>query len=211
LVAVPGRQSGWRRELASPTADPVPPVGPARPRDHADLAPHGLICPPHMARYSRGETVIRKQLRAAGLVGAAIALVAAAACSSNSGGEDPSSSPDDGSTLTLWTRAGTEAVSRAYAEAYNATHQNQVEVTAYPNEEYPAKVASAAGARALPDLFASDVVFAPQYASQGLWMDITDKFNALPVKDKVAPAHVRNGTWKQHVYAVPHTIDMSVM
>ena len=95
--------------------------------------------------------------------------------------------------------------------AYNATHKNQVQVTAYPNEEYPAKLASAAGAKALPDLFASDVVFAPQYASQGLWLDITDKFNALPVKDKVAPAHVRNGTWNKKNYAVPHTIDMSVM
>ena len=45
------------------------------------------------------------------------------------------------------TRAGTEAVSKAYAEAYNASHKNKVQVTAYPNEEYPAKLASAAGAR----------------------------------------------------------------
>ena len=100
---------------------------------------------------------------------------------------------DSGATLTLWTRAATESVSKAYAAAYNATHKNQVQVTAYPNEEYPAKLASAAGAKALPDLFASDVVFAPQYASQGLWLDITDQFNALPFKDKVAPAHVAGG------------------
>ncbi|WP_238010739.1 sugar ABC transporter substrate-binding protein [Dactylosporangium sp. AC04546] len=135
--------------------------------------------------------------------------MSAAAC-----GEDTpstSASPDSGATITLWTRAATESISKAYAAAYNATHKNKVEVTAYPNEEYPAKLASAAGAKALPDLFASDVVFAPQYASQGLWLDITDKFNALAVKDKVAPAHVRNGTWKGKNYAVPHTIDMSVM
>jgi multiple sugar transport system substrate-binding protein len=102
-------------------------------------------------------------------------------------------------------------VSKAYAAAYNATHKNKVEVTAYPNEEYPAKLASAAGARALPDLFASDVVFAPQYAAQGLWLDITDRFGSFAAKDKVAPAHVNAGTWKGKNYAVPHTIDMSVM
>ncbi|WP_033337649.1 ABC transporter substrate-binding protein [Catenuloplanes japonicus] len=119
---------------------------------------------------------------------------------------------DDGpATVTLWTRAATETVSKAYAEAYNATHEDTVEVTAYPNEEYPAKLASAAGAKALPDLFAADVVFAPQYASQGLWLDITDRFEALPVAGKVAPAHVRNGTWEGRHYAVPHTIDMSVL
>jgi multiple sugar transport system substrate-binding protein len=140
-------------------------------------------------------------------------LVAAgmAACGGEAAAPSGASTLDDGAALTLWTRAATESVSKAYAEAYNKTHKNQVQVTAYPNEEYPAKLASAAGAKALPDMFASDVVFAPQYASQGLWLDLTDRFAALPVKDKVAPAHVRAGTWKGKNYAVPHTIDMSVM
>ncbi|HYN95175.1 MAG TPA: sugar ABC transporter substrate-binding protein [Pilimelia sp.] len=155
--------------------------------------------------------------RAAGGLAVAL-LLAPAAC----GADDPpgavgtagaarTAGVDDGSTLTLWTRAATESVSRAYAEAYNATHDNTVQVTAYPNEEYPAKLASAAGARALPDLFATDVVFAPQYASQGLWRDVTDSFAALAVKRAVAPAHVRAGTWRDRNYAVPHTIDMSVL
>ncbi|MET7426180.1 sugar ABC transporter substrate-binding protein [Dactylosporangium sp. NPDC005555] len=145
-----------------------------------------------------------------GSIVAATLLLGAAACGDDTKAGTPADA-DSGTTLKLWTRAATESQSKAYAAAYNATHKNQVEVTAYPNEEYPAKLASAAGAKALPDLFASDVVFAPQYASQGLWLDITDKFNALPVKDKVAPAHVRNGTWNKKNYAVPHTVDMSVM
>ncbi|WP_285790799.1 sugar ABC transporter substrate-binding protein [Micromonospora sp. NBRC 101691] len=151
-------------------------------------------------------------LRVVAVLTAAIVATAVAAC----GGDDPPSATgpsgvDDGATLTLWTRAATESVSRAYAEAYNATHRNKVRVTAYPNEEYPAKLASAAGARALPDLFAADVVFAAQYAAQGLWTDLTDRFAGLDVRDRVAPAHVRAGTWKDRNYAVPHTIDMSVM
>ncbi|GHH40225.1 ABC transporter substrate-binding protein [Lentzea cavernae] len=138
---------------------------------------------------------------------AAVALLlATAAC-----GADEPGAADDGATLTLWTRAATEAVSKAYADAYNASHRNKVEVTAYPNEEYPAKLASAAGARSLPDLFAADVVFAPQYASQGLWADVTDQFQSLPFKDSVAPSHVRAGTWEGRTHAVPHTIDLSVM
>jgi multiple sugar transport system substrate-binding protein len=134
---------------------------------------------------------------------AVLVLGLATACGSDSGGGDGPV------TLTLWTRAATEAVSKAYAEAYNKTHDYKVEVTAFPNEEYPAKLASSA--RSLPDLFAADVVFAPQYASQGLWLDVTDRFQELDVKDKVAPAHVKAGTWEDRNYAVPHTIDMSVM
>lgn len=151
--------------------------------------------------------------RAAGAVLTAMTMTVGLAACGGSSDNAPTTSPslDDGAKLTLWTRAATESVSKAYAAAYNATHRNQVEVTAYPNEEYPAKLASAAGARSLPDLFASDVVFAPQYASQGLWLDLTDRFGALAVRDKVAPAHVRAGTWKGKNYAVPHTIDMSVM
>ncbi|GIF76489.1 ABC transporter substrate-binding protein [Asanoa siamensis] len=158
-----------------------------------------------MARY-RARRVV------AGLA-AALLVTAVAACGNDEepAGGGAQASADDGATLTLWTRAATEAVSKAYAEKYNATHKNKVEVTAYPNEEYPAKLASAAGAKALPDLFASDVVFAAQYASQGLWVDLSDRFGALDVKDKVAPAHVKAGTWEGKTYAVPHTIDMSVM
>lgn len=148
-------------------------------------------------------------------LGAALLVLGLTACGGDGGGGSapPAQQPsgNDGSTLTLWTRAGTESVSKAYADAYNASHKNKVEVTAYPNEEYPAKLASAAGARALPDLFAADVVFAAQYASQGLWADITDRFGGMDSKDKVAPAHVRAATWEDRNYAVPHTIDMSVM
>ncbi|MFG2045761.1 sugar ABC transporter substrate-binding protein, partial [Dactylosporangium sp. NPDC048998] len=82
---------------------------------------------------------------------AAALLLGAAAC-----GDDKApataADADSGATLTLWTRAATETQSKAFAAAYNATHKNQVQVTAYPNEEYPAKLASAAGAKALPDL-----------------------------------------------------------
>ncbi|SFR02596.1 carbohydrate ABC transporter substrate-binding protein, CUT1 family [Lentzea waywayandensis] len=140
------------------------------------------------------------------MLAAVVLVLATAAC-----GAEKQGSADDGTTLTLWTRAATESVSKAYADAYNAGHRNKIEVTAYPNEEYPAKLASAAGVKSLPDLFAADVVFAPQYAAQGLWADISEQFSALPVKDSVAPSHVRAGTWEGRNYALPHTIDLSVM
>lgn len=140
------------------------------------------------------------------MLAAVVLLLATAAC-----GADEQGAADDGATLTLWTRAATESVSKAYADAYNASHRNKIEVTAYPNEEYPAKLASAAGAKSLPDLFAADVVFAPQYAAQGLWADISEQFKSLPVKDSVAPSHVRAGTWEGLNFAVPHTIDLSVL
>ncbi|GAA0971520.1 sugar ABC transporter substrate-binding protein [Acrocarpospora macrocephala] len=141
------------------------------------------------------------------------AALLATACGGGGGAESPPAANQSQAPVTIkvWTRAATESHTKALADAYNASHTNKVEVTAYPNEEYPAKIATAAGGKNLPDLFASDVVFAPNYVSQGLWIDVTERFGALPFKDKVAPAHIKEATVDGKIYAVPHTVDTSVL
>lgn len=153
--------------------------------------------------------------RVLGAVLATFALTVSAACSSSGG--TPSGSGGSGSgaakgvTITLWTRAATQSQTQALVTAYNASHANHVVITAYPNDQYPAKIASAAGAKALPDIFTSDVVFAPNYAAQGLWADVTSRFAALSFKDKVAPSFITAATTAGKLYAVPHDLDLSVL
>jgi len=60
-------------------------------------------------------------------------------------------------------------------------------------------------------VFASDVIYAPNYTSQGLYLDITDRIDALEFKDSLAPAHMRLGTYEDAQYTVPHTLDLSVL
>lgn len=117
---------------------------------------------------------------------------------------------DDGTTLTMWTRAATEARSRALVDAYNASHENQIELTVVPTDDYQAVVGAAAGSGSLPDLFSADVVFMPNWTSQGLFTDITDKIASLPYKDQVAPAHIDASTWDGVQYGLPFIIDLSV-
>ncbi|GAA3192650.1 sugar ABC transporter substrate-binding protein [Actinocorallia longicatena] len=142
---------------------------------------------------------------------AVTAVLCATALVAACGGGEKAEKPDGPVTVTVWTRAATETHTKALADAYNAAHQDKIQVTAYPNEDYPAKIATAAGGRNLPDLFASDVVFAPNYVAQNLWQDVTDRFAALPYKDKVAPAHIKEATQEGKLYAVPHTVDISVL
>ncbi|HEY3872483.1 MAG TPA: sugar ABC transporter substrate-binding protein [Actinocrinis sp.] len=150
----------------------------------------------------------RPPRRFLGTLLAALTLAAGAACSS---GVTPSGGPTSGVTITMWTRAGTQSQTQALVTAYNKTHSNHVVLTVYPNEQYPAKIASAAGAHALPDIFTSDVVFAPNYVAQGLWADVTSKFDALPFKNDVVPSFIRAGTSDGKLYAIPHALDLSVM
>jgi multiple sugar transport system substrate-binding protein len=136
-----------------------------------------------------------------------------AACGGNSPEPAPSggASADTGVEITMWTRAATQTQSQRLVDAYNQSHKNQVKLTVIETDNYQPRIAAAAGARQLPDVFAADVIFVPNYTSQGLFLDITDRVNALPFKDSLAPSHMKLGTFEDKLYTVPHTLDLSVL
>ena len=87
---------------------------------------------------------------------------------------------DDGTQLTLWTRAATQVRVDQLVQAYNASHKNQITATYVVTDDYQTKIGAAAAANGLPDLFSADVVFMPNWTSAGLFTDITDKINNMP-------------------------------
>ena len=126
---------------------------------------------------------------------------------------------DDGTELTLWTRAATESVSKAYAtqvrvdqlvQAYNASHKNKVTATYVVTDEYQTKIGAAAAANGLPDLFSADVVFMPNWTSAGLFQDLTAKIDGMPGIENVAQAGIDVGTWDGKKYGMPFIADLSV-
>ena len=100
-----------------------------------------------------------RRIVAAAIAGAlAIALAACSGGTGNGSSGSPTISKDgtdDGTTLTLWTRAPLEKQAKLLVEAYNKSHKNQVELTVVPNDDYVAKVGAAAGSNGLPDLCAA--------------------------------------------------------
>jgi multiple sugar transport system substrate-binding protein len=130
---------------------------------------------------------------------------------SSSGGSGGSGDGDTGATITMWTRAATQIASQRLVDAYNASHKNKVKLTVIPTDNYQPRIAAAAGARQLPDVFAADVIYVPNYTSQGLFMDITDRVNKLPYKSNLAQSHMKLGTFQGKMYTLPHTLDLSVL
>ncbi|GAA5066025.1 multiple sugar transport system substrate-binding protein [Thermocatellispora tengchongensis] len=151
---------------------------------------------------------MRSRARIPALALALTALVGLTACG-GAGQESPGASAD-GVTITMWTRAATQAQSRRLVDAYNKTHKNQVKLTVIPTDNYQPRIAAAAGARQLPDVFAADVIFVPNYTAQGLFLDITDRVKALPYAGSLAPSHMRLGTANGRMHTLPHTLDLSV-
>lgn len=159
---------------------------------------------------------IRKLLA---VVGASAMALTAAACTGETDTTEPDAPEvtvtaegvDDGSTLTLWTRAPLEKQANLLVEAYNASHENQVELTVVPNDDYVAKVGAAAGSDSLPDLFAADIVYVPNWASEGLFQDLTGQIDALDYKDQINKGHLDAGTVDGSQYVLPFVLDLSML
>jgi multiple sugar transport system substrate-binding protein len=118
---------------------------------------------------------------------------------------------DDGSELTLWTRAPLEKQAKLLVDAYNASHQNKVKLTVVPNDDYVAKVGAAAGSDGLPDLFAADIVYVPNWVSQGLFQDISENIDGLSFKDSINKGHLSAGTLDGKEYVLPFVLDLSML
>jgi multiple sugar transport system substrate-binding protein len=118
---------------------------------------------------------------------------------------------DDGSRLTLWTRAPLEKQAKLLVEAYNASHKNQVSLTVVPNDDYVAKVGAAAGSDGLPDLFAADIVYVPNWVKQGLFQDLTANIDGLSFKSSINKGHLTAGTNEGKEYVLPFVLDLSML
>ncbi|KQM16499.1 sugar ABC transporter substrate-binding protein [Plantibacter sp. Leaf171] len=161
-------------------------------------------------------THTRRMQRVGGVVAAGALLVGLAACSSGGGGSSPLASAgpegvDDGSELTLWTRAPLEKQAKLLVEAYNASHENQVKLTVVPNDDYVAKVGAAAGSDSLPDLFAADIVYVPNWVEQGLFQDLTANIDGLDFKDEINKGHLAAGTADDKEHVLPFVLDLSML
>lgn len=141
------------------------------------------------------------------------APLAACATGGDTGPEEPitAEGTDDGSTLTLWTRAPIERQAKLLVDAYNDSHENQVELTVVPNDDYVAKVGAAAGSGGLPDLFAADIVYVPNWAQQGLFADISEQIDGLDFKDDINQGHLDAGTVDDKEYVLPFALDLSML
>lgn len=147
---------------------------------------------------------------------AAVLVGSLAACASGGDPEEPAEpipaeGVDDGSTLTLWTRAPLEHQANLLVDAYNETHENQVELTVVPNDDYVAKVGAAAGSDGLPDLFAADIVYVPNWVEQGLFADISEQIDGLDFKDSINEGHLSAGTYEDKEHVLPFVLDLSML
>ncbi|MEG3615406.1 sugar ABC transporter substrate-binding protein [Isoptericola haloaureus] len=157
-----------------------------------------------------------KGLAAVTVAGLALAGLTACSDGGTSAGSEPAemsaTGTDDGTTLTMWTRAPLERQARTLVDAYNASHENQVDLEIVPNDDMEGKVGAAATNGELPDLLAGDVVRLPYWVTNGLFTDLTAQIDGLDYVDDITRGHVDAGTDVDgNKHTLPFVTDISVM
>ncbi len=139
------------------------------------------------------------------------------ACGGDSGTDEPTSAAsipaeglDDGTELTMWTRAPLERQAKNAVDAYNASHKNQVKLEILPNDDVEGKVGGAIQTDTLPDILAGDVVRIPYWVQQGVFTDVTAQIDALDT-DNLQKGHIDAGTIDGKKHTLPFVTDISVM
>jgi multiple sugar transport system substrate-binding protein len=114
-------------------------------------------------------------------------------------------------TFTLWVRSDGSNFMPRIVEAFNQSHEDKAELQIVPVAELVQKYATAAAGGAAPDALSLDLIYTPSFAAAGQLEDITDLARSLPYFDKLSPAHVKTGTYKDRIYGLPYSADSSVL
>lgn len=140
---------------------------------------------------------------------AAIGLATGLAACGNS--DNSSESGNSDGNIVMWTRAPLERQAKNAVEAYNSDHENQVSLEILSNDDVEGRVGAAIQTDSLPCLLAGDVVRIPYWTQQGVFMDLTDRIDALPEVDDLQQGHIDAGELDGAKHTLPFVTDISVM
>jgi len=114
-------------------------------------------------------------------------------------------------TINMWVRTGIGTAFTSLADAYNASHTNQIALTEVPFAELVQKYATAIAGGQAPDALSLDLIYTPAFAAAGQLEDLSGWAKALPYFDSLSPSHVALGTYEDKVYGLPLLVETSVL
>ena len=122
----------------------------------------------------------------------------------------PTLAQDD--VVTLWSRSSNEAFVRRLVDAWNESHDVQIEVTIIPADQFVTRVATGFAAGEVPDLLPVDLIYVPAFAKAGQLTEISALVEAGGLDiDLLSPSHVRLARYDGDLYGLPFTAEGSIL
>ncbi|MFT4183584.1 MAG: sugar ABC transporter substrate-binding protein [Rhizobium sp.] len=112
--------------------------------------------------------------------------------------------------ISMWVRTGIGDSFKKVVEAYNAGHDDKVTLTEVPFSELVQKYATAIAGGQAPDALSMDLIYTPAFAAAGQLEDLTDWAKSLPYFNSLSPSHVKLGSYQDHIYGLPLSVETSV-
>jgi multiple sugar transport system substrate-binding protein len=112
--------------------------------------------------------------------------------------------------IDMWVRTGIGDAFKKVVASYNASHDVKVQLTEVPFSELVQKYATAIAGGQAPDALSLDLIYTPAFAAAGQLEDLTDWAKSLPYFNSLSPSHVKLGTYEDHVYGLPLSVETSV-
>jgi multiple sugar transport system substrate-binding protein len=112
-------------------------------------------------------------------------------------------------TLTMWSRQGNALPE--LVEAFNASHETQIDLQLVPSDQMVQRYATAAAGGSAPDIIGLDLIFTPAFAAAGQLVDLTAFANSLDYFDDLSRAHIEAGTYEGRIYGLPLLAEGSVL
>ena len=122
----------------------------------------------------------------------------------------PLSAQDEPVTMTFWVR-GVSPLTATLVDEWNATHDNQIELSLIPAGDYITNLGAAIAAGESPDIVGIDLIYTPAFSAAGQLVDLTERAQELPFWDDLSPAHVTLGEFEGRNYALPFLADGSFL
>ncbi|MCQ2003237.1 ABC transporter substrate-binding protein [Rhizobium sp. NRK18] len=113
-------------------------------------------------------------------------------------------------TVQMWVRSGIGDAFKETVKAYNGSHEDKIELTEVPFSELVQKYAIAIAGGQAPDALSLDLIYTPAFAAAGQLEDLTDWAKSLPYFNSLSPSHVKLGTYEDHIYGLPLSVETSI-
>lgn len=156
--------------------------------------------------------ISRRRVLAPALAAVLVAGLAACGNTDSTDGRSGSTELTGSGPATLWVRAADEPLDKALVAEWNAKNPDRkITMLTVPDAQYVQKYVQAVRSGDAPDLAAVDIANVKALTSQKLLTDITAQVDALPYRDKLAPAGIEVSTVDKKIYALPHQLDVSVL
>ena len=114
-------------------------------------------------------------------------------------------------TLSIWARSSSSNAAQHMIDLWNASHEDQIELTTIPDNQMVTKLATSVQAGDVPDLISFDLIFMPDFMRAGFLVDLTDELSGDPNQAKVAQAFRDLASYEGRLYGTGFTPDVSIL